>query len=58
MTVADVTRDGLWGLPAPDLLKKVKKDAWDEKFNRTLQEIAWETASNYSFSGIKAEKDK
>jgi hypothetical protein len=45
------------GLPVPDLLKKARKDAWDEKFNRTLQEIAWETASNYSFSGIKA-KDK
>jgi len=46
------------GLPVPDLLKKAKKDAWDEKFNRTLQEIAWKTASNYSFSGIKAAKDK
>jgi hypothetical protein len=46
------------GLPVPDLLKKVKKDAWDEKFNRTLQEIAWETASDYSFSGIKAAKHK
>jgi hypothetical protein len=46
------------GLPALDLLKKAKKDAWDEKFNRTLQEIAWETASNYPFSGIKAAKGK
>jgi hypothetical protein len=46
------------GLPMPDLLKKAKKDAWDEKFNRTLQEIAWETASDYSFSGIKPAKDK
>jgi len=46
------------GLPMPDLLKKAKKDAWNDKFNRTLQEIAWETASSYPSSGVKAAKDK
>lgn len=46
------------GLPVPSLLKKAKKDAWDDKFNRTLQEIAWETVSNYPYSGVKAVKEK
>ncbi|QJW99258.1 hypothetical protein [Frigoriglobus tundricola] len=46
------------GLPAPALLKKAKKDAWDDTFNRTLQEIAWETASNYPYSGVKPVPDK
>ncbi len=42
------------GLPMPELLKKANRNEWDDKFNRTLQEIAWETASNYPYSGIKA----
>jgi hypothetical protein len=46
------------GLPMPGLLKNAKKEAWDDKFNRTLQEIAWETVSNYPYSGVKAEKEK
>ena len=46
------------GLPVPSLLKKAKKDAWDDKFNRTLQELAWETVSNYPHSGVKAVKEK
>jgi|SRR5579872_3871952 len=46
------------GLPMPKLLKDAKKDAWDEKFNRTLQEIAWETVTSYPYSGVKAEKEK
>jgi hypothetical protein len=46
------------GLPAPGVLKKAKNDAWDDKFNRALQEIAWETASKYPYSGVKAPKDK
>ena len=45
------------GLPLPSLLKNAKREAWDEKFNRTLQEIAWKTVSNYSYSGVKAEKE-
>jgi hypothetical protein len=46
------------GLPMPKLLKDAKKEAWDEKFNRTLQEIAWETVTSYPYSGVKAEKEK
>jgi hypothetical protein len=37
-------------------LKNAKNDAWDEKFNRALQEIAWETVTNYSFSGFTAKE--
>jgi hypothetical protein len=46
------------GLPAPELLKKAKKEAWDDEFNRTLQTIAWETASQYPYSGIRLPKDE
>jgi hypothetical protein len=46
------------GLPMPGLLKKAKKDAWDDKFNKALQEIAWETVANYPYSGMKTEKEK
>ncbi len=46
------------GLPVPGLLKNARKEAWDEKFNRNLQEIAWETASGYPYSGVKGEKEK
>lgn len=46
------------GLPMLDLLKKTKKDAWDEKFNKTLQEIAWETATSSPYSGVTAAKEK
>jgi hypothetical protein len=42
------------GLPVPSLLKKAKREAWDEKFNRTLQELAWETVTSYSYSGVTA----
>ena len=42
------------GLAMPGLLKNAKKEAWDDKFNRALQEIAWDTAANYARSGIKA----
>jgi hypothetical protein len=44
------------GLPAPGLLKDARKEAWDDKFNRALQEIAWEAVSNYPYSGVKVEK--
>ena len=46
------------GLPMPELLRNAKRDDWDEKFNRTLQKIAWETARNYPYSGIKATTKK
>ena len=44
------------GLPMPGVLKNAKKEGWDDKFNKALQEIAWDTASNYSYSGVRAEK--
>ena len=44
------------GLPVPALLKKAKKEAWDDQFNRALQEIAWGAVSNYSYSGVKSGK--
>jgi hypothetical protein len=46
------------GLPMPGLLKKAKKDVWDDKFNTTLQEIAWETVTSYPHSGVKPMKGK
>jgi hypothetical protein len=44
------------GLPVPSLLKDAKKEAWDEKFNRTVQELAWETVTGYTYSGVTATK--
>jgi hypothetical protein len=38
----------------PGLLKRAKREAWDEKLNRSLQELAWETAANCPYSGITA----
>jgi hypothetical protein len=46
------------GLPMPSLLKNAKKEAWDDKFNKALQEIAWETVTSYPYSGVKVEKEK
>ena len=46
------------GLPAPSLLKNANRPAWDEKFNRTLEELAWDTVSKYSYSGVTAPADK
>jgi len=43
-------------LPVPGVLKNAKKEGWDDKFNKTLQEIAWDTVNNYPYSGVKAEK--
>ena len=33
-------------------LMNAPKPAWDDKFNRALQELAWETVTNYPFSGV------
>jgi enterochelin esterase-like enzyme len=44
------------GLPMPGLLKRANKKAWDEKLNRALQEIAWETVTGYAYSGVKQAK--
>jgi alpha-glucosidase len=45
-------------LPMPSVLKKAKKEAWDEPFNRSLQELAWETVTSYPYSGVTAPKAK
>lgn len=42
------------GLPVTDKLKMANRPGWDDKFARTLQEIAWQTAANYPYSGIMA----
>lgn len=43
------------GLPIPTVLKNANKPEWnDEKFNRILQELAWNTVINYPPSGVKA----
>jgi hypothetical protein len=44
------------GLPVPGLLKNARKEAWDDKLNRALQELAWETATNYPYSGVTGDK--
>ena len=46
------------GLPMPGLLKRAKREAWDEKLSRSLQELAWETAANYPYSGVTAATKK
>ena len=42
------------GLPMPGPLQRAKRQAWDDKFSRSLQELAWETAANYPYSGVTA----
>jgi hypothetical protein len=42
----------------PAMLKNAKRDAWDEKFNRSLQELAWKTVTNYPDSLVTAAKVK
>ena len=56
--VAVIYKTSPVGLPVPGLLKNAKKEAWDEKFNRALQELAWETVTSYSYSGVSAAKGK
>jgi len=46
------------GLPMPAMLKNAKREAWDEKFNRSLQELAWETVTKYPYSLVTAAKEK
>ncbi len=42
------------GLPVAAPLKAAGRREWGEGFSRTLQEIAWETASRYAYSGLSA----
>src|SRR5262245_27339569 len=46
------------GLPMPGVLKRAKREAWDDKLSRVLQELAWDTASNYPYSGVTSAKKK
>jgi len=46
------------GLPMPGMLKNAKREAWNEKFNRSLQELAWETVINYRHSLVTAAQEK
>ena len=46
------------GLPMPGLLQRAKREVWDEKLNRSLQELAWETAANYPYSGVTSATKK
>jgi hypothetical protein len=45
------------GLPMPGVLKNAKKEAWDDKLNRALQEIAWEAVRDYPDGGVRAAKE-
>ena len=40
------------GLPMAIPLKAAKREAWGDALSRTLQEIAWQTATNYPWCGI------
>lgn len=46
------------GLPMPAMLKNAKREAWNEQFNRSLQELAWETVTNYPDSFVTDAKEK
>lgn len=46
------------GLPMPAMLKNAKREGWNEKFNRSLQELAWETVANYPYSLVTVAKEK
>jgi beta-xylosidase/alpha-L-arabinofuranosidase len=40
------------GLPMATPLKAAKREAWDDALSRALQEIAWQAATHYPYSGI------
>ncbi len=42
------------GLPIPSVLKRANNPKWDADFNKRLQELAWDTVTHYSYSGVKA----
>ena len=46
------------GLPQPATLKNAKRAEWNEKFNRALQELAWETVKQYPPSLVPALQKK
>jgi hypothetical protein len=46
------------GLPMPSMLKNARREAWDERFNRLLQQLAWETVTKYQYSLVTVVKEK
>lgn len=42
------------GLPLPAMLQTARREAWGVEFNRSLQELAWETAKKYPGSLVSA----
>ena len=46
------------GLPMPTMLENAKREAWDEKSNRSLQELAWKTVSKSPYRLVTAAKEK
>lgn len=46
------------GLPMPAMLKNAKREAWNDRFNRSLQELAWETVTSYPDSLDTKAKEK
>ncbi len=45
------------GLPIPSILKNAKREEWNAQFNRSLQELAWDTVINYPDSLVTAGKE-
>lgn len=41
------------GLPIPTILKNANNPAWDDTFNKALQDLAWNTVIHYPLSGVK-----
>lgn len=46
------------GLPMPAMLKNAKREVWNEQFNRSLQELAWETVNSYPYSLVTGANTK
>jgi hypothetical protein len=40
------------GLPMPSTLKRANNPKFDEKFNKSLQELAWKVVTSYPLSGV------
>jgi hypothetical protein len=41
------------GLPVPNALKQAKLGDHEEKLNRLLQDLAWETVTQHPLSGVR-----
>lgn len=58
MHYAVLYRQSPVGLPMPTLLKNTRRNAWDDKFNRSLQELAWDMVTKYAYSLVTATPEK